>query len=97
MTREETKKAIEVMQAFVDGNQIETLTLSGTYTKVPYPHWNWRNNSGGNCPVYRISENNTNIEMINLLQSALDKADFDYDTHKKLDDFFLKFVFRVAS
>ena len=86
MTREETKKAIKVMQAYVDGKEIENITFSGTYVKVSNPVWNWTNHSC-NYPAYRVSENNTKDEMINLLQSALNKADFDYDIHKKLDDF----------
>lgn len=90
MTREETKKAIEVMQAFVDGKEIEVLTTDKKYCKTVNPKWNWFNNSNSIYPEYRVCTNNakdTKDEMINLLQSVLDKADFDYDTHKKLDDF----------
>ena len=53
------------------------------FQKVKEAGWSWNDKT----KELTISENNTKVEMINLLQSALDKADFDYDTHKKLDDF----------
>ncbi|HEC62682.1 MAG TPA: hypothetical protein ENI27_10595 [bacterium] len=43
MNRDETKKAIEVMQAFVDGAKPEQKTYSGNYGGPIDPHWNWDN------------------------------------------------------
>lgn len=51
MNIEETKKAIEVMQAYVDGKEIEVLVKSGTTTDWTNlknfrgaPSWNWISN-----------------------------------------------------
>lgn len=48
MTREETRKAIEVMKAYVDGKVIE-FNDDGTWSDVE-PEWSW----GGNPKTYRI-------------------------------------------
>ncbi len=51
MNREETKKAIEVMQAYVDGDDVEQQNGVGIYPadQAP-PHWAW----GDNIAMYRI-------------------------------------------
>ena len=42
MTREETKKCIEVMQAYVDGGEIEELVSKDSdWWSVQNPDWNW--------------------------------------------------------
>lgn len=42
MTREETKKCIEIMQAYVDGEEIEVLrSLDSDWEKTSYPQWDW--------------------------------------------------------
>ena len=42
MTREETKKAIELMQAYVDGAEIENKYIeTNRWIKCLYPSWNW--------------------------------------------------------
>ncbi len=52
MTREETKKCIEVMQAYVDGKEIEANVSCGdaTWNVVDDILWNWWSN------IYRIKE-----------------------------------------
>ena len=40
MNREETKKAIAVMQAYVDGKQIES-AQEGCEWRASYPIWDW--------------------------------------------------------
>ena len=40
MNREETKKAIEVMQAYVDGEQIEA-KQEGSDWRPSFPIWDW--------------------------------------------------------
>jgi len=42
MNREETKKAIEVMQAYVDGKPVQYLALSGRWVMTGLPIWNWK-------------------------------------------------------
>lgn len=49
MTVEETKKAIKVMQAFVDGKQIQAVTYNGDWVNVK-PGWKW----GDSPETYRI-------------------------------------------
>ena len=45
MTREETKKAIEVMQAYVDGGEVQILVYDyggrQEWEDCPNPDWNW--------------------------------------------------------
>jgi hypothetical protein len=41
MSREETKQAIKVMQAYVDGAEIERLELSNKWTATSAPRWDW--------------------------------------------------------
>jgi len=43
-TREETKRMIEVMQAYVDGKEIEAASIGGNDWSEPYetPKWNFR-------------------------------------------------------
>jgi hypothetical protein len=42
MNREETKKAIEVMQAYVNGAEIECLIFANVgYEHTINPQWNW--------------------------------------------------------
>lgn len=43
MTVEETKEAIKVMQAFVDGKEIEQRNGYGEYVIFNRPRWNWDN------------------------------------------------------
>jgi hypothetical protein len=50
MNREETKKCIAVMQAYVDGEPIEVLDKSGAVGKASDPIWDWENWSGS----YRV-------------------------------------------
>lgn len=46
MTREETKKAIEVMQAYVDGKETEWCSCaSSDWEPVNKPSWNWNYNN----------------------------------------------------
>ncbi len=39
MNKKETKKVIEVMQAYVDGKEIEILSEKDTWTTVENPSW----------------------------------------------------------
>ena len=48
MNIEETKEAIRVMQAFVDGNEVEYERPDGIWTIINNPCWNW------NSQEYRI-------------------------------------------
>ena len=48
MTREETKEAIRVMQAFVDGKDLEYKRHDGVWMLTTMPSWNW------NSIEYRI-------------------------------------------
>ena len=41
MTREETKEAIRVMQAFVDGKDLEYKRHDGVWMLTTMPSWNW--------------------------------------------------------
>jgi hypothetical protein len=42
MTREQTKEAIRVMQAFVDGKEVQSVSRTGTFwTSNKSPSWNW--------------------------------------------------------
>jgi hypothetical protein len=41
MTREQTKEAILVMQAFVDGNEVEFKWMSMDWNSTDKPEWNW--------------------------------------------------------
>ena len=50
MNRDETKKAIEVMQAYVDGAEPEQKSYSGNYGGPIDPQWNW----DGHVNMYRI-------------------------------------------
>jgi hypothetical protein len=44
MTRKQTKQAIAIMQAYVDGKEIEfNSCLSSTWRKTQDPQWNWEN------------------------------------------------------
>ena len=49
MNREETKKAIEVMQAYVDGEQIEA-KQEGCEWRASFPIWDWGPNE------YRVKQ-----------------------------------------
>lgn len=51
MTREETKKCIEIMQAYVDGKKIEVRIGTGTFIHE-CPAWFWNDK----CDYYRIKE-----------------------------------------
>ena len=48
MTRDETIEAIRVMQAFVDGKEVEYERPDGIWTIINNPCWNW------NSQDYRI-------------------------------------------
>lgn len=52
MTKEETKKAVNVMLAYLDGKKIEAATSLGTFTCIDSPTWVWENNPNR----YRIEE-----------------------------------------
>jgi hypothetical protein len=41
MNIEETKEAIKVMQAFVDGKEVEALSPGKKWGRTPGPRWNW--------------------------------------------------------
>jgi hypothetical protein len=42
MTREQTKEAIRVMQAYVDGKEVQSVSRTGTFlTSNKSPSWNW--------------------------------------------------------
>ena len=41
MNIEETKNAIAVMQAFVDGKDLEQINGTGGYSRNYCPKWNW--------------------------------------------------------
>ena len=42
MTREQTKEAIRVMQAFVDGKEVQSVSRTGVFwTSNNSPSWNW--------------------------------------------------------
>jgi len=44
MTREQTKEAIRVMQAYVDGKEIESVSRMGiVWMRAPEPCWDWLN------------------------------------------------------
>ena len=52
MTREQTKEAIRVMQAYVDGKDVECKYLGG-WERIDQPNWNWNNHD------YRIKPTKT--------------------------------------
>ena len=56
MTWEETKKCIEVMQAYVDGRDIEIVGACRINETNNDPHWNWGNHATGAFASYRIKE-----------------------------------------
>ena len=41
MTREQTIEAIRVMQAFVDGKELEVLSPFGKWERATAPRWQW--------------------------------------------------------
>ena len=41
MTREQTIEAIRIMQAFVDGNEVEFKWMSKDWNSTDKPEWNW--------------------------------------------------------
>lgn len=43
MNREQTKEAIRVMQAFVDGKEVEYQIRGGHWVAAIPPNWNWLN------------------------------------------------------
>jgi hypothetical protein len=48
MNKEQTKEAIAIMQAFVDGKEVEYKRPDGIWTLINNPVWNW------NTQEYRI-------------------------------------------
>jgi hypothetical protein len=50
MTKEQTKKAIAVMQAFVDGKRIEFAGDYSTWREAGDPNWCW----SGSASTYRV-------------------------------------------
>ena len=54
MTKEETKQAIKVMQAYVDGKEIESCTHN-ILGSVYFPQWNWYNDP----TAYRVKLNDS--------------------------------------
>ena len=78
MNIEETKKAIEVMQAYVDGKNIECSGLfTQDYLSLPSPNWNWEDNA------YRVKQPRwidiTVNEALDLLQTGPQRARFSDD------------------
>ena len=53
MNIEETKEAIRIMQAFVDGKDLEVLDPVGKWEPVHFPRWGWDDTD------YRIKPNPT--------------------------------------
>jgi hypothetical protein len=45
MNVEETRQAIEVMQAFVDGKELEIMSPVGKWERVCMPRWAWSDTS----------------------------------------------------
>ena len=43
MTREQTIEAIRIMQAFVDGKEVESEIPNGCFVKAMTPSWDWFN------------------------------------------------------
>jgi hypothetical protein len=43
MNIEQTKEAIKVMQAFVDGKEVEALSPDKKWRRTPGPRWDWDN------------------------------------------------------
>jgi hypothetical protein len=41
MNIEQTKEAIKVMQAFVDGKEVEALSPNKKWGRTPAPRWDW--------------------------------------------------------
>jgi hypothetical protein len=41
MTREQTIEAIRIMQAFVDGKELQVLDPVGKWESVNFPRWGW--------------------------------------------------------
>lgn len=41
MTREEARKAAEVMLAYANGEEVETLSLNGKHVFIKTPSFNW--------------------------------------------------------
>jgi hypothetical protein len=41
MTKEQTKEAIRIMQAFVDGKEVEYQISTGHWVTAMTPSWNW--------------------------------------------------------
>lgn len=56
MTRDETKKCIEVMQAYVDGRDIEIVGTCRPNETNNDLHWNWGNHATGVFTPYKIKE-----------------------------------------
>ena len=53
MTREQTIECIKVMQAYVDGKELEILSLFGKWERATAPRWNWDDTE------YRIKSTST--------------------------------------
>jgi hypothetical protein len=52
MNIEETKECIRVMQAFVDGKDLEVLGLVGKWEPVYFPRWGWDDTKYRIKPTY---------------------------------------------
>jgi len=79
MNREQTKEAIRIMQAFVDGKEVEVQLPAGNWETMA-PNWNWRDTeyrikptpvlrpwTADEVPVgaiVRYKENNKSIRML---------------------------------
>ena len=96
MSIEETKEAIRVMQAFVDGKKVEYQISDGTWLVGLTPSWNWPStryrikhtpvqcDGGGEM----ISELNAANERIRLLIAERDTARRQADQNWKLREEF---------
>lgn len=69
MNREETKKAIAVMQAYVDGKEIQVSIIPGYDFAACVPDWDWKRN------LYRVSHEPETVpfETIEEIADAMNK------------------------
>ena len=59
MNKEETKKAIEFMQAYLDGKEIQVTAAEGGWVRAGAPSWSWCHN----VDEYRIKPEPRVIEI----------------------------------
>lgn len=71
---ERTRRMIEVMQAYVDGEEVESSALGMAYTGVGTPNWNWM------VLDYRIAKTPDTIDWSHVA------PEFKYMERDKYDD-----------